>query len=177
MRVHNPGIPTRGAHVQNEGKPSHGALNLPIEGTQFTKRIHCSRFLTESTPICIEGRPPHTVNILSDHECAPFPQRVHVFKLKGDFPIRRSIFQSRVNLLESKVHLLHWASIMPSRETRTYLWKLHPFRRRVYPSQRGRDGFLIGGLWIVWFRLAFNDKVVGETLATLSALRVHSNAK
>ena len=156
---------------------THGAFHLPIESTQFTKSIHSSWFLTEDIPICIEGRPPHTVNILSDHDCAPFPRRVHVFNLKVDFPIRRSIFQSRVNLLESKIHLLHWASIMPSWETRTCLWKLHPFRRRVYPYHRGRDEFLINGLRIVRFRLAFNEKVIGKTLATLSALRVHSNAK
>ena len=51
------------------------------------------------------------------------------------------------------------------------------FQKEGVPSHRGRDGFIIDGLWIVRFRLAFNEKVVGEIFATLSALRVHSNAK
>ena len=40
------------------------------------------------------------------------------------------------------------------------------FQKEGVPSHRGRDGFIIDGLWIVRFRLAFNEKVVGETLAT-----------
>ena len=47
MKVHNPGIPTRVHMFKMKVDLPHGAFNLPIEGTQFTKRIHSSRFLTE----------------------------------------------------------------------------------------------------------------------------------
>jgi len=59
---------------QSMAHDSQMEYTLPDDGVSSPQRVHLFAL----------GRPPHTVNILS-HECAPFPQRMHIIKLKFRF--------------------------------------------------------------------------------------------